>query len=66
MDTEGIISCLVSVSLLRCYKSEVLSSVPVQVLSNIIQNKQDKNYSYLDLIKTPELQKRTLLTGIVW
>lgn len=66
MDTEGIISCLVSVSLLRCYKSEVLSSVPVQVLSNINQNKQDKNYSYLDLIKTPELRKRTLLTGIVW
>lgn len=66
MDTEGVISRLVSVSLLRCYKSEVLSSVPVQVLSNINQKKEDKNYSYLDLIKTPELRKRTLLTGIVW
>lgn len=42
-------------------------SSPVQALSNIkLLNKQEKNYSYLDLIKTPELRKRTLLTGIVW
>lgn len=31
-----------------------------------ILEKQDKNYSYLHLIKTPKIRKLTLLTGIVW
>lgn len=61
------ISCSVSDSLARCYKYEAPLSAPVQTLSNIkLLDKQDKNYSYLDLIKTPELRKRTLLTGIMW
>lgn len=42
-------------------------SVSVQTLSNTdILDKQDKNYSYLHLIKTPNIRKLTLLTGIVW
>lgn len=28
--------------------------------------KKDKNYTYLDLIKTPKMRRLTLLTGIVW
>ncbi|KAE8281020.1 Solute carrier family 22 member 7 Organic anion transporter 2 [Larimichthys crocea] len=28
--------------------------------------KQEKNYTYLHLIKTPEMRRLTLLTGIVW
>lgn len=56
-----------SLSLLSCSKYNVSSSVPVQAVSNIkILQKQDKNYTYLDLIKTPELRKRTVLIGIVW
>uniref|UniRef100_A0A3B4UK65 Solute carrier family 22 member 6 n=1 Tax=Seriola dumerili TaxID=41447 RepID=A0A3B4UK65_SERDU len=27
---------------------------------------EDKNYTYLDLIKTPKMRQLTLLTGIVW
>uniref|UniRef100_H3CWW9 Solute carrier family 22 member 6 n=1 Tax=Tetraodon nigroviridis TaxID=99883 RepID=H3CWW9_TETNG len=48
-------------------KRQASSKFKSEALSNIeLLNKQDKNYSYLDLIKTPELRKRTLLTGIVW
>lgn len=61
------ISCSISDSLARCYKYEAPLSAPVQTLSHIkLLDKQDKHYSYLDLIKTPELRKRTLLTGIMW
>ncbi|XP_056904250.1 solute carrier family 22 member 7-like [Takifugu flavidus] len=48
-------------------KRQVSSKFELETLSNIkVLGKQDKNYSYLDLIKTPELRKRTLLTGIMW
>uniref|UniRef100_A0A3Q3WBZ5 Solute carrier family 22 member 6 n=1 Tax=Mola mola TaxID=94237 RepID=A0A3Q3WBZ5_MOLML len=39
----------------------------LETLSDIeILDKQDKSYTYLDLIKTPKMRKLTLLTGIVW
>ncbi|XP_018516333.1 LOW QUALITY PROTEIN: solute carrier family 22 member 7-like [Lates calcarifer] len=39
----------------------------LQTLSNIeMMDKMDKNYTYLDLLKTPKMRQLTLLTGIVW
>ncbi|XP_074503406.1 solute carrier family 22 member 7-like [Sebastes fasciatus] len=48
-------------------RKKMSSKLKLETLSNIgIQEKQDKNYSYLDLIKTPKMRRLTLLTGIVW
>ncbi|KAM7408279.1 hypothetical protein PAMA_002134 [Pampus argenteus] len=39
----------------------------LETLSNTeILEMQEKNYSYLDLIKTPKMRQLTLLTGIAW
>lgn len=39
----------------------------VQTLNSTeILGEEDKNYTYLDLIKTPKMRQLTLLTGIVW
>lgn len=41
--------------------------VSVQTFNSTeILGEQDKNYTYLDLIKTPKMRQLTLLTGIVW
>ncbi|KAM6972468.1 solute carrier family 22 member 7-like [Aplochiton taeniatus] len=40
-------------------KSEVLSSI-------VVTERKDKNYSYLDLVKTRKMRRLALLTGIVW
>lgn len=46
-------------------KREKLSSkFQLETLSNIEQ--QEKNYTYLHLIKTPKMRRLTFLTGIVW
>ncbi|XP_059215310.1 solute carrier family 22 member 7-like [Centropristis striata] len=48
-------------------RQKVSSKFKLETLSNIqILEKQDKNYTYLDLIKTPKMRRLTLLTGIVW
>ncbi|KAI9525357.1 hypothetical protein NQZ68_005903 [Dissostichus eleginoides] len=31
-----------------------------------VLNKETRKYSYLDLIKTPQMRRLTLLTGILW
>ncbi|XP_044227960.1 solute carrier family 22 member 7-like isoform X1 [Thunnus albacares] len=55
----------------RCAKfnkrQKLSSKLKLETLSNIqILENQDKNYSYLDLFKTPKMRQLTLLTGIVW
>ncbi|XP_070772576.1 solute carrier family 22 member 7-like [Enoplosus armatus] len=48
-------------------RQKLSSKLKLETLSNIeIQEKQDKNYTYLHLIKTPKMRRLTLLTGIVW
>ncbi|XP_038588355.1 solute carrier family 22 member 7-like isoform X2 [Micropterus salmoides] len=49
-------------------KGQKLSSkLKAETLSNIeIMEKQDKNYTYLHLIKTPKMRRLTVLTGILW
>nr|XP_020462348.1 solute carrier family 22 member 7-like [Monopterus albus] len=43
------------------------NSIKLETLSSIeILEKQNKNYTYLHLIKTPKMRRLTLLTGIVW
>lgn len=38
-----------------------------ETLSKIrIQDSQEKNYSFIDLVKTPKMRQLTLLTGIIW
>lgn len=38
-----------------------------QTLSTIVTTeKRDRTYSYLDLIRTPEMRKLALRTGILW
>lgn len=45
----------------------IASLLQLQTLSNIeMMDKMDKNYTYLDLLKTPKMRQLTLLTGIVW
>ncbi|XP_073337567.1 solute carrier family 22 member 7-like [Pagrus major] len=55
----------------RCAKfntrEKLSSKFKLETLSNTeVLGKQDKNYTYLDLIKTPKMRQLTLLTGIVW
>ncbi|KAL3050721.1 hypothetical protein OYC64_012693 [Pagothenia borchgrevinki] len=41
--------------------------IKLETLSSIEnEENKDKNYTYLDLIKTPKMRKLALLTGIVW
>ncbi|XP_071754682.2 solute carrier family 22 member 7-like [Centroberyx gerrardi] len=48
-------------------RQKMSSKFKLETLSNIeILENQKKNYSYLDLIKTPKMRKLSLLTGIVW
>ncbi|XP_056251860.1 solute carrier family 22 member 7-like [Seriola aureovittata] len=48
-------------------RQKLSSKLKLETLSNIeMLEKQDKNYTYLDLIKTPKMRQLTLLTGIVW
>ncbi|XP_028279807.1 solute carrier family 22 member 7-like [Parambassis ranga] len=43
------------------------SNLNAETLSTVeVLEKQEKNYSYVDLIKTPKMRRLTLLTGIVW
>ncbi|KAM9727360.1 solute carrier family 22 member 7-like [Menidia menidia] len=44
-----------------------LSRSKVETLSNMeVMENQDKNYSYLDLVRTPKMRRLTLLSGVVW
>ncbi|KAM6956567.1 solute carrier family 22 member 7-like [Aplochiton taeniatus] len=48
-------------------RGSMAPTITLESLSNIdILDKLDKTYSYLDLIKTPEMRRLSLLTGIVW
>ncbi|KAF5909550.1 solute carrier family 22 member 7-like, partial [Clarias magur] len=48
-------------------RPEFTSTIKPQTLCEVvIGDKQRRNYTYLDLIKTPRLRKLTICTGIVW
>ncbi|XP_044070058.1 solute carrier family 22 member 7-like isoform X2 [Siniperca chuatsi] len=48
-------------------RPKLSSKLKLETLSNMeILDEQDKNYTYLHLIKTPKMRRLTLLTGIVW
>ncbi|XP_054456452.1 solute carrier family 22 member 7-like [Anoplopoma fimbria] len=48
-------------------RQKVLSKLKLETLANVeVLEKQDQNYTYLHLIKTPKMRQLTLLTGIVW
>ncbi|XP_071336044.1 solute carrier family 22 member 7-like isoform X1 [Trachinotus anak] len=48
-------------------RQKLSDKLKLETLSNIeMLEKQDRNYTYLDLIKTPRMRQLTLLTGIVW
>ncbi|XP_062285982.1 solute carrier family 22 member 7-like [Scomber scombrus] len=43
------------------------SKFKIETLANIqVLEKQDRNYSYLDLIKTPKMRQLSLMMAIVW
>uniref|UniRef100_A0A673B003 Zmp:0000001102 n=1 Tax=Sphaeramia orbicularis TaxID=375764 RepID=A0A673B003_9TELE len=49
------------------YFSKQDFSGSLQMLSNMkIKDNQEKNYSFIDLVKTPKMRQLTLLTGIIW
>lgn len=45
-------------------REKLTSKFSLETLSNI--ENQDKNYTYLHLIKTPKMRRLTLLTGFAW
>ncbi|XP_060896345.1 solute carrier family 22 member 7-like isoform X2 [Labrus mixtus] len=48
-------------------RPKLSSKIKLDVLSSVeIQEKQEKNYTYLDLIKTPKMRLLSLKAGIVW
>ncbi|XP_041803923.1 solute carrier family 22 member 7-like [Chelmon rostratus] len=48
-------------------RQKLSSRLKLDTLSNVeVAENQDKNYTYLDLIKTPKMRRLSLLTGIVW
>ncbi|XP_033991643.1 solute carrier family 22 member 7-like [Trematomus bernacchii] len=48
-------------------RGDLSDKIKLETLSSIEnEENKDKNYTYLDLIKTPKMRKLTLLTGIVW
>ncbi|XP_036403100.1 solute carrier family 22 member 7-like [Megalops cyprinoides] len=55
----------------RCAKmnkrAECMLTIKPQTLSNVLTvEKGRKNYTYLDLVKTPNMRKLVVCTGIVW
>ncbi|XP_068183443.1 solute carrier family 22 member 7-like isoform X2 [Antennarius striatus] len=44
----------------------VLFNANMKTVSTMKTGEQNKNYTFLDLIKTPKLRKITLVTGMVW
>ncbi|KAF7645340.1 hypothetical protein LDENG_00206300 [Lucifuga dentata] len=47
-------------------RPKLSSKVKLQMLSDVETEKQNKNYSYLHLVKTPKIRRLMLLTGILW
>ncbi|XP_067311712.1 solute carrier family 22 member 7 [Pseudorasbora parva] len=47
-------------------KEEVISKIKHEDLSVIITDQGKKNYSYLDLVRTPKIRRLALLTGTIW
>ncbi|XP_076025533.1 solute carrier family 22 member 7-like [Genypterus blacodes] len=55
----------------RCAKvnkrPKLSSTFKLEVLSDVeLSEQQNRNYSYLHLIKTPKMRRLTLISGIVW
>ncbi|KAG5831748.1 solute carrier family 22 member 7-like [Anguilla anguilla] len=48
-------------------KKEAASKIKLQTLSNVVTvNDKNKRYTYLDLVKTPNMRKRVAVTGVLW
>uniref|UniRef100_A0A672R5S8 Solute carrier family 22 member 7-like n=1 Tax=Sinocyclocheilus grahami TaxID=75366 RepID=A0A672R5S8_SINGR len=47
-------------------KEEVISRIKPEALSIIASDEGKKNYSYLDLLRTPKMRRLALLTGTIW
>ncbi|XP_042340378.1 solute carrier family 22 member 7-like [Plectropomus leopardus] len=48
-------------------REQVMADLKPEVLSKAVPiDNQSKKYSYLDLVKTPEMRRLTLLTGVLW
>ncbi|KAJ8361582.1 hypothetical protein SKAU_G00181070 [Synaphobranchus kaupii] len=47
-------------------KMESASKIKPQTLSNVVTVDKNKRYTYLDLVRTPNMRKRVVLTGILW
>ncbi|KAG7462911.1 hypothetical protein MATL_G00189750 [Megalops atlanticus] len=48
-------------------KKEFSSNFKPQTLSKVVTvEDKNKNYTYLDLVRTPNMRKLTIITGIVW
>ncbi|KAM4607431.1 solute carrier family 22 member 7-like [Polymixia lowei] len=47
-------------------RQQLSSKLKLEALTNVKSLKNEKNYTYLDLIKTPKMRQLSLLTGIVW
>ncbi|XP_062394283.1 solute carrier family 22 member 7-like [Sardina pilchardus] len=48
-------------------RQAMASSIHIENLSNIVvTNRGSRKYSYLDLLRTPKIRKRALLTGLSW
>ncbi|XP_062863315.1 solute carrier family 22 member 7b.1 isoform X2 [Trichomycterus rosablanca] len=55
----------------KCAKSngraDFTSKIKPEILTTVVaESKQRRNYSYLDLVKTQQLRRITIYTGIVW
>ncbi|XP_052386660.1 solute carrier family 22 member 7-like [Carassius gibelio] len=48
------------------HKEEVISRIKPEALSIIVTDGGKKNYSYLDLVRTPKMRRLALLTGTIW
>ncbi|XP_077095518.1 solute carrier family 22 member 7-like isoform X3 [Siphateles boraxobius] len=47
-------------------KEEVISRIKPEALSIMITDQGKKNYSYLDLVRTPKMRRLAMLTGTIW
>ncbi|XP_050989851.1 solute carrier family 22 member 7 [Labeo rohita] len=47
-------------------KEEVISRIKPEALSIIVTDEGKRNYSYLDLVRTPKMRRLALLTGTIW
>ncbi|XP_040001388.1 solute carrier family 22 member 7-like [Xiphias gladius] len=45
---------------------DLIHTLKTETLSTIVTEKRDRNYSYLDLIRTPKMRKLALCTGTLW